>query len=81
MLSEIQEKIYENFPKVKKDDEDEKLSGAKIYISNVCFKYNSRDSIEANNQPDKIQSIQNDIKNTDPISIVLNNLETQVNLL
>eukprot|EP00826_Nyctotherus_ovalis_P034203 TRINITY_DN2814_c0_g3_i2.p2 TRINITY_DN2814_c0_g3~~TRINITY_DN2814_c0_g3_i2.p2 ORF type:complete len:101 (-),score=16.50 TRINITY_DN2814_c0_g3_i2:160-462(-) len=78
ILVEIQEKIYENFPKVKREEEEERLSGAKIYISNICFKYNIRNSIEGVRP--NLQKIRESLKNTKPVSIDLTNVTSDVAL-
>lgn len=78
ILNEIEDKIYENFPKVKKDDEDEKLSGAKIYISNICFKYNARESLAGMNQQMNLHDYRESLKNTKAINLDLSNPTTEV---
>eukprot|EP00826_Nyctotherus_ovalis_P034201 TRINITY_DN2814_c0_g1_i5.p1 TRINITY_DN2814_c0_g1~~TRINITY_DN2814_c0_g1_i5.p1 ORF type:complete len:226 (-),score=55.05 TRINITY_DN2814_c0_g1_i5:114-791(-) len=61
ILSEIQTKIYENFPKIRMDDEEEKLSGAKIYVSNVCFKYAAGESAGEPRNQRRMQDIEAEI--------------------
>lgn len=43
LLGDIQAKIYEIFPKIKQEDEEEKLVGAKIYVSDICNNYGTSD--------------------------------------
>ena len=81
VLNEIQEKIYEDFPKIKNEKEDEKLSGARLYISNVCFKYNASDSIEEIEQPMNLKEYRESIKNTNAINIDLTNTISEVVLI
>ncbi len=51
LLSEIQAKIYENFPKIKQEEEEENLAGAKIYVSDICAKYTISDETDASPSP------------------------------
>ena len=39
LLSEIEAKIFEYFPKIRQEEEEENLAGAKIYVSDICAKY------------------------------------------
>ena len=61
LLGEIQSKIYENFPKIQKEDEEENLAGAKIYISDICSKY-SLNAEEPSPAQQKMQEAQQKIR-------------------
>ena len=40
MLEEVQQKIYSVYPKVK-ESEEESIAGARIFVSDICQRYNS----------------------------------------
>ena len=41
MLDELQQKIYSVYPKVR-ISEDEQIAGARIFVSDICQRYNSK---------------------------------------
>jgi len=43
-LGELQNKIYDNFPNLKSpNNEDESLTGARLYVSEICSKYSNEE--------------------------------------
>ncbi len=46
LIAELQDNIYSHYPKIKDPAEDESLTGAKMYISEISQKYNSLNSQE-----------------------------------
>ncbi len=58
----MQAKIYENFPKIQHEDEDENLAGAKIYVSDICSKYTLGDDTSSPAAHQKLHEVQQKIK-------------------
>ena len=63
VLSELETKIYENFPKIRMDDENERLLGATVYVSNVCSKYTTGESQAQRRLQDIEMEIADNVKN------------------
>jgi len=82
MLEEVREKIYSQYPKI--TTEDEVLTGARMYVSEIARKYNNRDSksFDTINQNDVIvkvgerPSMPEEIKN--PSKNKLDNIVTKI---
>jgi len=49
-IEELQERIYSQYPKIIAVGEEESLGGSRMYISEICQKYNTPQNIK----PDKI---------------------------
>ena len=55
MLGEVRDKIYEQFPNLKTNGNDEPLTGAKMYISEIVKTYNTRSSFPVSSvNPDDV---------------------------
>jgi len=82
MLEEVKGKIYSQYPKVK--TEDEVLTGARMYVSEIARKYNNRDSksFDIINQNDVIVKVEErssmSEERKDPSQDKLDNIVTKI---
>ena len=86
MIKEVQEKVYTSYPKVKEEESTEMLTGVRIFMSDICNKYNSmiptaqEDDVEAKQiEAERIKELGDRIK-LSQIHIIEDNKDLGTNI-